>query len=702
MATKGGAEGVVRYAGELPGMLREGALLVHGLMKGEHLAELASRLVVQRRPGYVGVDAFLYLVYFHAAGGHLGGLRGFYEDVREWRAVLGAVGGRVSLMSCSALSRLLAALEADAVAAVVPWLVLHVSGALEVLRTRAVMTGDALGDLWHLFDFDPSRNAYRQRALYEGADAPAPVRRVRKLAARGHAGRKRGEVVSTDGLLQHAGSGLWLNMDVQPGNGGARVLFASAVAAMVNACDALGHRRDRALLRADGEFGGVPYLTIARDAGIAFLSRMSRYELLDCPEVRARLANARWERVPDSGSGPRRYAADLGEFLITPGATTRWADGTPFDPIMARVTVTRCVRATSGSGTKIGDEIIEMFVSVGMSVEAWSAASLVEAYYGRIGQENRFAQFDRAFEADTTWSTTPAGQCFALACAQFVWNARIVAGVRAHGPLPEPPPQQKREPEVVALPPIWPEEPASPTGAPSVTPDEEQGRDRDEATLAHRDTGPAVDPAVAEALSHAQIDKRIAKRPGWRWEAQSAVVVTPEGDRLPLAEVEGRKLRFWQNKAKRQATVTVPQEVAERIRATLRPERSPGREQVRPRPLVARTPVELIRTTSQVEPGGYATRWPTFLPAAARRRAADSVNATSIRVELTIAARPKPPPDALTSDVPRLERSRRLTHHQRLARYGLGAGDTLTLEVKPRRSGPTVTYPDPKNMRSTT
>ena len=69
-------------------------------------------------------------------------------------------------------------------------------------------------------------------------------------------GRKRGEVVLTQGMLIHQGSGVWRDATIGAGNGDTRGQLSSAVEAVAEACGALGHPVDRALVIADGDLGG--------------------------------------------------------------------------------------------------------------------------------------------------------------------------------------------------------------------------------------------------------------------------------------------------------------------------------------------------------------------------------------------------------------------------------------------------------------
>jgi hypothetical protein len=87
----------------------------------------------------------------------------------------------------------------------------------------------------------------------------------------------------------------------------------------------------------DGELGNVPWFAARRERGLPFVTRLNRPKLYSDPEVLERLRAANWTRVADSGSGPVRAAADIGELLIRPGKKTPRPDGSVYEPITVRV-----------------------------------------------------------------------------------------------------------------------------------------------------------------------------------------------------------------------------------------------------------------------------------------------------------------------------------------------------------------------------
>lgn len=130
-----------------------------------------------------------------------------------------------------------------------------------LLGHPAVLTYDALGRGWHVFDLDPTVKALRHRALPERDDLPEPRRRCQDTAAPGYAGRKRGDMVFRRIAVQHAGSGAWLHAHLSAGNGEGVADLGPALDTIAASCDRLGTPRTQALVRMDGEYGGVPSMT---------------------------------------------------------------------------------------------------------------------------------------------------------------------------------------------------------------------------------------------------------------------------------------------------------------------------------------------------------------------------------------------------------------------------------------------------------
>lgn len=699
-----------RVSGVLPACLVEGALLLDGLRKSGRLAEVADRLRVARKPGYTGVDAFAFLILYFTARPARGGLRGFGEAYAEWAGALGAVAGRSRLMSASALSRLLDAAQVDQLRGVGRWMLREASGAMAVLRSPAVQARDACGDAWHVFDYDPTREAFRRRDLAKGRERPDATRRTAGLAAAGHRGRKRGEVVVSQGMLIHAGAGVWLDATVGAGNGDVRGQLGSALAATVEACEALGHPVDHALVRTDGEYGTVPAITAAKEAGVAFLTRLSRYELLHVPEVRARLVEASWEEVPDCDAGPRRVAADLGMVAVPAGETTLRADGRRYEPVEVRVVVSRYEgageRKQGERGHRMGGGVYEMFGAVGLDPEAWPAAEVVGGYYGRCGQENRFAQADRELGTDAACSFEPGGHLLALLCALFVWNGRVAEGVRWSPPLPAPI-QTRRAPAVVPTPAELRElarpsnPPVDPTGLATASP----APAPTEATPDRGAARPLDVDALADVLVEASFDEILQRRrPGAAWEPVRPDVVALDGLRYRLVAADATRgargeLRFaarLETGERRQMGISVAAEVASRVHSLFVAARG-GRlrrpnfqestaAKVSERPRIH--PEQWLAPPTTARSGASRVHWSLFLPAEARKCAVAAVSRAAVHIRAELPPFRPPAAHPLVASVRPALNTARQTWAERVQRYAAPAGTTAVLTTAPHR--PTV------------
>ncbi len=141
------------------------------------------------------------------------------------------------------------------------------------------------------------RLAARQRALPKPPDRPAPHRRLRGICEPGYTGGKRGEIVGTRTTVLQAHTHQWLGTFGGAGNGDYRGELRRAVAAIQRYLDAQGLPRESAIIRLDGQYGNGAL--VADLAEFAYVMRGRDYQLLDRPEVQARL-----HLPPDRASDP--------------------------------------------------------------------------------------------------------------------------------------------------------------------------------------------------------------------------------------------------------------------------------------------------------------------------------------------------------------------------------------------------------------
>lgn len=236
----------------LPDWTSGGVVIVEWLRQHQQWQEAVQRLKIQREGGYAGIDALMFLLYYFASGLRIG-IKEFSDRARECHERLAAVGERLRLPTQASMSRILAAVDADTAQVFGRWLLRQAPGIATVLRHPSVLTRDATGAGWHVFDWDPTVTTLRHRALPMIEGTPEARRRSEAMAARGYPGRKRGDVQFSRGTLQHAGSGLWLGIEMAPGNGSHREDFHAALEQVEATCEQASIARESTIVRADGE-----------------------------------------------------------------------------------------------------------------------------------------------------------------------------------------------------------------------------------------------------------------------------------------------------------------------------------------------------------------------------------------------------------------------------------------------------------------
>jgi len=699
----------------LPDWASAGVALLLDLERRGMLAEVAERLQIRREGGFSGIDVFVFLAYYFASK-LPEGLKPFWYRARAHREKLGAVAGRKCLPSSTAMSRALEAVELELLRPQVAWLLIEATGIDEVLRHPAVQHYDALGRGWHVFDYDPTNTVLRQRALPAGEELPEARRRAEGLAAPGYFGRKRGEVKLRRATLQHAGSGTWLHAMLNAGNGDCRAELPEALKVVVDLCAKLDHPLERALFRADGEYGGVPQLSAFIEAGVPFVTRLTRPALLDRPELRRRLVEAQWELVPDSKSGPSRSATDIGIVTLQPGTHTRQDDGSDYKPVGVRVVVSRFPREGEPSrGKVIAGWQYELFAT-SLDPDPWPAAEVVASYFGRTGQENRFAQEDRELGLDRIFSYHLPGQELATTIGLMVWNARIALGFELETPPFETPEQAER----LARP--------DPRPVPLETREVvELDEENDGAADIEKPERPApaepvgdssleeAEASLATLLGELDWDRMLAGKDGWYWDAEAGQLACSHGRGLPLTCVDDRP--GWPGRARlhfrtrrggctacrllgscfstidpvptKLASFTLEDEKVHAIQAYLPGVQSLRRQHAsvetkkasrgRRRRLAVEAPILLPPRDSSSD-GGLSCLPSLFLPAAARHVFDDLVQDLASYITVTLPSAPIPHP-ALLARAAADRQHRRLTWTQHHERYALPDGADIDITL---------------------
>jgi len=645
----------------LPTSLVQSALLLSDLEERGIIADIADRIRIRRQGGFAGVDIFLLLIVFLASGAH-GALKGFWTDVlRPVAKPVAALARRKALPSSSSASRALAEVEHDLIRPQISWLLTEAPQVDSVLKHPSVRHFDAKGRGWHVFDLDPTVTTLRQRALPVSDDLPEAMRRAEDTGKPGHSGRKRGDIQYREVNVQHAGAGLAVHAHLHKGNGDGTTDVDLAMRSVVVLRDRMGWPPGRVLVRADGEFGTVPYFHVFREHGLPFITRANYPSLYDDPNVLDRLRQATWVQVPDSGSGPRRMATDLGVVELRANRSTRKADGSHYDPVQVRV-VASIYKADDKPqrGRKLDGWQVELFAA-DVPADAWPAPEVVAAYFGRAGQENRFAQEDREVGLDRILSYDLPGQELATLVGLFLLNYRIARGFELERPPAVRPAPVLRVPVVDnRLPEGWPR-----------------------------------DPVVTKVLRKLDWDDILARRPGWTWDAVGGELRCPEGRLLALTSV-----RPGPNSTRRTSIIfrrpspgctdcdtrpacldstevdtskhlelNVDTDLAKQLRKRL--------ERVRRKPTATRG---IVPEPIREEAGLHAVLSPRFLPREARKVFEELFVGASVRVALDEPPARKPPLRLVaTGDAAR--QARRQTWDARVERYAMAEEAVVKLEV---------------------
>lgn len=642
----------------IPDHLTEGAALLLDLQGRGTLEAIGERLQIRRQGGFCGLDVWVALVLFFTTGA-TSGFKSFWEAARPHSLSLAALAGRRALASPPSVSRALDAVELGLVRPIGAWLLRGLADVDEILRHPSVQTYDTLGHAWHTFDVDPTVRALRHRALPVGDDLPEVLRRSEETGKPGYKGRKRGDIVFRRATAQHAGSGLWVHAHLSEGNGDSVADFALALDSIAETCDRIGHPRERALVRMDGEHGNVPWYAACRARRLPFVTRLNRPNLYEDPDVLDRLREATWYEVPDSRCEPQRAAADLGVMTLNAGKQTRRPDGSAYEPVTVRIVA--CIFPKTGDakrGRTLDGWEVELF-AVDLPAEGWPAPEAIGAYYGRNALENRFAQEDRELGLDRIVSYHLPGQELATLIGLSLWNLRVVRGFQMLTPPAERPVQHLRQARVdERISEQWPR-----------------------------------DPVVVRTLAEIDWPTLLANREGWSFDAARGEIVCEDGRVLTLTTVrKGPRSRAttsiifrrpWhgceecpvradclhseREGASKHAEFAIPTEVAERLRARLKRARRS-----------ADTPPTRIAPVPGA-PGPRAVHDALFLPARARQAFRSTFRTATLHVEVQLPP-PRRGPHLVALDVGDRQRRRR-TWEQNLARHALPDDARVRIDV---------------------
>jgi hypothetical protein len=434
-----------------------------------------------------------------------------------------------------------------------------------------------------------------------------------------------------------------------------------------------------------------------------FLVRSAHYALLEETAIVEALRQATWCEVPSSGSGPIRLAAELGDVLLQPSKNTTTDEGERFDPACVRMVVSRFAAAhKSGAGVVIDGWQYELYAT-DLPASAWPAAETVELYYGRCGQENRFAQEDRELGLDRIFSYNLPGQELATLVALFLWNWRTCIGF-TENPPPQKPPTRAARHAVVAEPPPDRAATQNVTASSSM------------ASLDLPQTGEpftsALESSTQALLNQLPWDEIVAGLPpDWERAQRADALRCPAGALLPIRAVVaprlGRRPRVdfiaslsncrscspelrcvdaVASGSAKKISRAIDSSLANALRPLLATKAAKragldvARAQRLPTPPALSTnagPSPLIMRNDHHQAGPFATVPPLLLPAQLRRIARDAFATLDLRIEIvTPPCEPRHPALARSAGE---RQQRRLTWQQRQARNAIDPGAHVSL-----------------------
>lgn len=422
----------------LPADLQPAALVLEMVSRLGLIDRVDRDLALSRRNGHTGNSLFSLAVLLLMSG-PAWGIRPFTERLKgAVGRTLAAIGGVANLPSSASVSRALASLPQTRARACIDQLLLTPNGMRSLLSSPHVLHRDATGRSWHVVDVDPTVVPFRQRALPEGPELPDPVRLV--PGEPGYVGHKRGELRVRVVPIVHSGAALWFGVRRMTEEGSA-VHVAGELVQLARAAVKDARPGAGLVVRYDGEFGSVGAMRATLDAGADVLTRLTRYTLLDSPEAAAVLSSPAWHPVPSGGSGPPREAAEFGSHTLKPSARAAGSK----EPVTVRVVVTRIPRVGPATHGIVREGYQYELFATSLPPAGWPAEDLVNLYFGRAAIECRFAQEDREFALDRTFSNSPAGQEWMVGVGLFLWNLLVCKGVELN-PFPAKAPKQAQRP----------------------------------------------------------------------------------------------------------------------------------------------------------------------------------------------------------------------------------------------------------------
>lgn len=399
----------------MPNWMGEVAAFAQLLAQTGILTAIIERVRFARvRMGTYDLIDFIVVLMGYALSGEPT-LQAFYERLLPFADAFMALFGRNQLPSRSALSRFLAALDQASVES------------LRTLFQQDLLTRASFADpgsitdrceqSWLVVDVDGTRKVARQRALPQTEALPAPHRRFERVCAKGHQGRKRGEVVRTRTVVLQAHTHQFLGTFGGSGNGNYRGELLRAIQVLLSYGKQVGIPAQQILIRLDGLYGNAAPLSDVLASGLGVIARHKDYHLLDLAMVQAVLAAAPAATCTHPESQTTRTLFDCSSVPLSPA-------GPQVRLIVATHPATSDPPAV---GEQRAETVYELFVST-LPSPAFSAKDVLDLYLHRGSFETVLADEDDEQDADRWVSHTAWGQeCFQI-LAQWLWNLRLELG----------------------------------------------------------------------------------------------------------------------------------------------------------------------------------------------------------------------------------------------------------------------------------
>jgi hypothetical protein len=407
----------------VPSWFAEVVVLARHLAQRNLLDTICHQVRLSRgRAGHYDVIDFFAILLGYACSGEPT-LETFFERLVPFAAPFMALFGRDQLPHRSTLSRFLADIDLECLAALRHLFQdeLHQHGFSDDLMGGLI---DRQGHRLIVFDVDGTRQAARQRALVTSTEVPAPQRRMQPVCAPGYTGRKRGEVVRTRTTILQAHTQEWLGTFSGAGNGDYQAELDAACRVTVAYLASKGMSPSQAVMRLDGLYGTTAFLVRLHQYKLGFLTRGRMYQLLDHATVQARLQQPSDGVVTHPETQVRREVFDAG-FI------TDWLEDQPEQLVRYRVIVTRRAAPTdqtpSTVGKRLDDYVYELFLT-SHPAACLSATMIVELYQHRGSFEQVLSDEDQEQDPDRWCSLTGYGQEFWQVVSQWVWNMRLEVG----------------------------------------------------------------------------------------------------------------------------------------------------------------------------------------------------------------------------------------------------------------------------------